>query len=225
MKPLLRGWSHVLAFTVVGSAGNHHDSVAGRIVQRANVAAGLRCRNADDVRYLVAVSLPACVTWTIDHAPTRSLAIFPRIAGAYTPIMAVALDGWQKTVVLCAAWGGAIIGMSLEWLPSPCRGRSSRRSTSSWLGQLRSRFPAAPQSRWRRFRLVRGGGLLYHVRRGVYALKRPDPWPRVFGFTRSSTCSPSPAPGATRQRSRSTSYPSCRDSRGQLAQPIDPAVH
>ena len=32
------------------------------------------------------------------------------------------------------------------------------------------------------FWLVLGGGLLYTVGAVVYALKWPDPWPRVFGF-------------------------------------------
>jgi hemolysin III len=32
------------------------------------------------------------------------------------------------------------------------------------------------------FWLVLGGGLSYTLGAVVYALKRPDPWPRVFGF-------------------------------------------
>ncbi len=30
--------------------------------------------------------------------------------------------------------------------------------------------------------LLMAGGLLYMVGGTIYALKRPDPWPRVFGF-------------------------------------------
>ena len=41
---------------------------------------------------------------------------------------------------------------------------------------------AVPQARGVGFGLVLGGGLLYTLGAVVYALKRPDPWPRVFGF-------------------------------------------
>ena len=32
------------------------------------------------------------------------------------------------------------------------------------------------------FGLVLGGGVAYTLGAVVYALRRPDPWPRVFGF-------------------------------------------
>ena len=32
------------------------------------------------------------------------------------------------------------------------------------------------------FFLILGGGLAYTVGAVIYALKRPDPWPMVFGF-------------------------------------------
>ena len=132
-------------------------------------------------------SLYHCLRWRdrgraimrrLDHS-----AIFLAIAGAYTPIMAVALDGWQKVVVLCAAWGGAIVGMALEWLPL---------KVPRWLFTAIyvivgwSAAVAFPQL-YRNlggvgFSLVLGGGLLYTLGAVVYALKRPDPWPAVFGF-------------------------------------------
>jgi hemolysin III len=42
--------------------------------------------------------------------------------------------------------------------------------------QLVHRLPAAPLI------LLAAGGLLYTVGAIVYAAKRPNPWPRVFGF-------------------------------------------
>ena len=114
----------------------------------------------------------------LDHS-----AIFLAIAGAYTPIMAVALDGWQKGVVLCAAWGGAIVGMTLEWLPFEV---PRPLFTAVYVIVGWSAAVAFPQL-YRHlggagFGLVLGGGLLYTLGAVVYALKRPNPWPRVFGF-------------------------------------------
>ena len=114
----------------------------------------------------------------LDHT-----AIFLAIAGAYTPIMAVALTGWQKVVVLSAAWGGAVVGMTLEWLPLkvPRPLFTAIYVIVGWSAAVA--FPQLYRSLGGAgFALVLGGGLLYTIGAVVYALKRPDPWPRVFGF-------------------------------------------
>ncbi|HVE19445.1 MAG TPA: hemolysin III family protein, partial [Ilumatobacteraceae bacterium] len=118
IKPLLRGWSHVLAFTVVAVLGILMASVAGASFSER---LWLIVYVTGTLTMFGVSALYHCLRWhdrgrtimrRLDHS-----AIFLAIAGAYTPIMAVALDGWQKVVVLCAVWGGAIVGMSLEWLP------------------------------------------------------------------------------------------------------------
>ena len=97
--------------------------------------------------------------------------------------MAVALTGWQKVVVLSAAWGGAIVGMTLEWVPLkvPRPLFTAVYVIVGWSASL-----AFPQLYHHLggagFGLVLGGGLLYTLGALVYALKRPDPWPTVFGF-------------------------------------------
>ena len=114
----------------------------------------------------------------LDHS-----AIFLAIAGAYTPVMAVALTGWQKVVVLSAAWGGAIVGMTLEWVPLrvPRPLFAAIYVIVGWSAAIA--FPQLYRGLGGAgFGLVLGGGLLYTVGAVVYALKRPDPWPRVFGF-------------------------------------------
>jgi hemolysin III len=132
-------------------------------------------------------SLYHCLRWRdrgraimrrLDHS-----AIFLAIAGAYTPIMAVAIDGWQKVVLLCVAWGGAMVGMTLEWLPVHV---PRPLFTAVYVIVGWSAAVAFPQL-YRNlggdgFGLVLGGGLLYTLGAVVYAVKRPDPWPRVFGF-------------------------------------------
>ena len=56
--------------------------------------------------------------------------------------------------------------------------RSASTSVMSAIGvpQIADRLPVAPLI------LLATGGVLYSVGAVVYALKRPDPWPRTFGF-------------------------------------------
>jgi hemolysin III len=184
VKPLLRGWSHVLAFTVVAVLGIIMVSVAGasaseRLWLVAYVAGTLTMFGVSAAYHTMRwQDRGRSIMRRLDHS-----AIFLAIAGAYTPIMAVALDGWQKAVVLVAAWGGAIIGMTLEWLPFDVPRPLFTAvyvvvgwSASVAFGQLYRSLGGAG------FGLVLGGGVLYTLGAVVYALKRPNPWPRVFGF-------------------------------------------
>ncbi|MGZ4701404.1 MAG: PAQR family membrane homeostasis protein TrhA [Ilumatobacteraceae bacterium] len=184
IKPLMRGWSHVLAFTVVAVLGIIMLVVAGasaseRVWLGVYVAGTLTMFGISAAYH----TLPwgphgRSIMRRLDHS-----AIFLAIAGAYTPIMAVALTGWQKVVVLSAAWGGAVVGMTLEWVPLkvPRPLFTAIYVIVGWSAAL-----AFPQL-YRHlggtgFALVLGGGLLYTLGAVVYALKRPDPWPKVFGF-------------------------------------------
>ena len=184
VKPLLRGWSHVVAFTVIAVLGIIMLAVAGasaseRLWLGVYVVCTLTMFGVSAMYHTMPWDAHArSIMRRLDHS-----AIFLAIAGAYTPIMAVAVSGWQKVVVLCAAWGGAIVGMALEWLPIrvPRSVFTSVYVIVGWSAVL-----ALPQL-YRNlgqvgFALVLGGGLLYTMGAVVYALKRPDPWPRVFGF-------------------------------------------
>jgi hemolysin III len=184
VKPLLRGWSHVLAFTVIGVLGITMASVAGasfseRLWLIIYVVGTLTMFGVSAMYHTVRWGPRGrLIMRRLDHS-----AIFLAIAGAYTPIMAVAVDGWQKPVVLVLAWGGAIVGMTLEWLPIevPRPLFTSIYVIVGWsatlaLPQLYRNLGAAG------FWLVLGGGVLYTLGALVYALKRPNPWPRVFGF-------------------------------------------
>ena len=184
MKPLLRGWSHVLAFTVVAVLGIILLVVAGA---SASQRVWLGIYVAGTMTMFGVSASYHTLRWgqrgrsimrRLDHS-----AIFLAIAGAYTPIMSVALTGWQKVVVLGAAWGGAVVGMTLEWLPVkvPRPLFTAIYVIVGWSAAIA--FPQLYRSLGGAgFALVLGGGLLYTMGAVVYALKRPDPWPRVFGF-------------------------------------------
>jgi hemolysin III len=184
VKPLLRGWSHVLAFTVMAVLGIIMVAEAGasaseRLWLGIYVAGTLTMFGVSALYHTFPWDAHArSIMRRLDHS-----AIFLAIAGAYTPIMAVAVSGWQKVVVLCLAWGGAIVGMTLEWLPIrvPRPLFTSIYVIVGWSATL-----ALPQLYQNLgpvgFALVLGGGILYTLGALVYALKKPDPWPRVFGF-------------------------------------------
>ena len=109
-------------------------------------------------------------------------AIFLAIAGGYTPIAALCLDGWTLVMVLAGVWVGAGIGMAVQWIPSvPRAWRGASYIIVSWIAAFT--FPDL----WRGlgptgFALVLAGGICYTVGALALATRWPDPWPRVFGF-------------------------------------------
>lgn len=117
----------------------------------------------------------------IDHA-----AIFALIAGTYTPITLVTLQEANATLgwtLFAVAWGFALLGgvFKLVWLGAPRWISTGLYLVMGWLavvalGPLVTALPAAGIA-W----LV-AGGLVYSAGAVVYATKRPDPYPRVFGY-------------------------------------------
>jgi hemolysin III len=114
----------------------------------------------------------------IDHST-----IFVFIAASYTPVALLVMHGTLRWVILAAVWTGAAIGivLSVAWITRPRMLSSACYLALGWvavaaLPQLVQRLDVAPLV------LLGAGGLLYTVGAVVYATKRPDPWPRTFGF-------------------------------------------
>ena len=114
----------------------------------------------------------------IDHST-----IFLFIAASYTPMALLVLDGSLRWIVLGIAWGGALAGIvfSLAWIDAPRWLTAGTYLALGWVAvitmpQLGDRLGAAPLT------LVAVGGAFYTLGAIVYALRRPNPWPRVFGF-------------------------------------------
>lgn len=105
------------------------------------------------------------------------------IAGTYTAVIVLALDGTTQAVLLAIAWGIAIVGMAIRmlWLDAPSGLVAAVYLVAGW--QMMLDFPAyAAALNTAETALLAVGGGLYTVGAIVYALKRPNPWPRVFGY-------------------------------------------
>jgi hemolysin III len=127
------------------------------------------------------------VTWTararlwmrrIDHA-----GVYLLIAGTYTPVSLLVLRGTWRPVVLTIVWTGAVAAIVLKfvWVAAPKWLAAAIGIALGWMAvvvlpQLVTRLnPAAVI-------LLSVGGLAYTAGAVVYARRRPDPVPAVFGY-------------------------------------------
>ena len=114
----------------------------------------------------------------VDH-----MTIFVLIAGTYTPVCLLALDGGWRAGLLGAIWGLALCGVLLKlfWMDAPRWLSVALYLAMGWLAVVAAPaiFRAVPAGGVAWFL---GGGLVYSAGAVVYGLKRPDPLPGVFGF-------------------------------------------
>jgi hemolysin III len=109
--------------------------------------------------------------------------IFVLIAGTYTPICVHVLDGGLGGALLAVAWIGALLAAALELRPTPAP-RVAVVVLSIALGWVAlPAFPAVVDKLgWVATALIGLGGVLYTVGAVIYARRRPDPLPDVFGY-------------------------------------------
>jgi hemolysin III len=182
-RPLLRGVLHRYAFVaalaggtvlVVGAPGIEPRLAGAIFVAAVTVMFG-------------ASALYHWVEWALERGRMlRRLdraAIYVCIAGSYTAYALLALGGAWRIAFLAAIWGGGAVAVlaKLVWLDAPRWVQVAIAVALGWAGlatipeALSEIGPAAVG-------LALGGGLLYTVGGVVYALRRPDPVPAVFGF-------------------------------------------
>jgi hemolysin III len=114
----------------------------------------------------------------LDHAN-----IFVLIAGTYTPLSLALLSGWLKPGILALIWALALTGVSLAWLTlrAPRWVSACLYVGMGWVALLA--LPAfLARLPWVAVGLLLLGGVLYSVGALIYALKWPNPFPRVLGF-------------------------------------------
>jgi hemolysin III len=109
--------------------------------------------------------------------------IFLLIAGTYTPFALLVLHGALATAVLVAVWGGAFAGivLNLLWIDAPEWLTAVVYVTLGWVAIVA--FPAMfDELGVIATLLVALGGVLYTVGAVVYATRKPNPLPTVFGY-------------------------------------------
>ena len=123
------------------------------------------------------------VTWSVagrrrmgrlDHSMINVL-----IAGTYTPFGVAAVSG----TLLAIIWVGAFVNIVLHvlWLDAPKWLSAITYVALGWVG-----VAALPSlvvtAGWAPTALLAAGGLVYSAGAIVYAMRRPDPVPAVFGY-------------------------------------------
>jgi hemolysin III len=114
----------------------------------------------------------------LDHG-----AIFLMIAGTCTPVFFRAFDGAVRVAMLATIWGIAAAGIVLRlvWMGAPRAVYTIVYVAMGWLVVVQGTRAWAALSA-PVVTLIVAGGLTYTAGAVVYALKRPDPLPDVFGF-------------------------------------------
>lgn len=181
-KPRLRGVLHFWAFFASLVSGGVLLGLAPRGRGTAAVIYGV------SVSALLGVSaLYHRVHWSagarrwmgrLDHAMIAFL-----IAGTFTPFGMHVLKEPAGHALLATVWIGALAAASLHllWIDAPKWLSAVLYVVLGWTGV--AAMPAmVAQAGWTPALLLAAGGVCYSAGAGVYALRRPDPVPAVFGY-------------------------------------------
>ena len=184
VKPLLRGWSHAIA-ALVAIAGlvaliviTRNDT--GKLISMLIYGVGLVLLFGVSGTYHVFNWPPRVKDWLrrADHAT-----IFVFIAATYTPLAYNVLEGWWRIGVLTAIWVCAIAGVAgaAPFLRIPRRLLALLYLAMGWVAVV-AIVPLTAALGWAAAVLIALGGLQYSLGAAAYAFKRPNLWPRVFGY-------------------------------------------
>jgi hemolysin III len=182
VKPKLRGVFHELGFYVAVGLGVPLVLTAEE--GRAKVAAVVfavclaACFGASAL-YHRPMWTPRARSWLarLDHA-----GIYLLIAGTYTPFGLLVMSAGWAIPVLSVVWAGALIAIMLKlfWVRSPKWLSAAIGLALGWVGVVA--ISQLLKVDVVGLLLVVAGGLLYSVGAIVYARRRPDFSPTVFGY-------------------------------------------
>jgi hemolysin III len=114
----------------------------------------------------------------VDH-----MAIFFIIAASYTPICLIALKGAWGISILVSVWSFALMGLAIKvfWMNAPRWLSTALYLLMGWLCVV-AIWPLIVNLEAGALAWLVAGGIFYSVGAVIYAVKRPDPFPRIFGF-------------------------------------------
>ena len=184
-KPRLRGWLHAYAFFVAVACGIVLCSLAATrpgvapVVSTAIYSLTVCGLFGVSALYHRRVWSPRgyAIMRRLDHSM-----IFVFIAGTYTPFCVLLLPSGLATVLLAVVWAGALAGVALKlitphaprWLSAPLYLALGWVAIAVLPDILHNGGVAA-------LVLLLVGGAAYSIGAIFYALRRPNPWPTVFG--------------------------------------------
>ncbi|MBF0663088.1 hemolysin III family protein [Rhodococcus sp. (in: high G+C Gram-positive bacteria)] len=188
VKPRMRGWIHLWAFTIAVVAGitlvlasvflaDRPDAVWPTAIYSATVCGVF---GVSALYHRVHWADPRARMWMkrADHSM-----IFVFIAGSYTPFAVLALPAETGRTLLVVVWAGALAGVALKmlWPTAPRWVGVPLYLLLGWAivpvaGDLVDEAGLVPML------LLLAGGLLYSAGAVLYATKWPDPWPSTFGY-------------------------------------------
>ena len=183
-KPLMRGWLHAIASPLSLAAGIVLICLAHGTSLKWACAVFMTCSLVlftNSAVYHLGDWSPTVtnILRRIDHVN-----IFLLIAGTYTPV-SFALEPRMRDLIIISMWVCTAIVMIIHviWINAP-----------RWLYVLvyiifgvsgvtyMGLFWVSPAAGPAVVILIASGGLCYILGAIVYALRKPDPWPKVFGF-------------------------------------------
>ncbi len=189
LKPHLRGWLHAGSIPLLTAAF----AVLIALSPSAITAVGSSIYAASALLLFGVSGIYHRGTWAprmwafwrrFDHAN-----IYVFIAGTYTPIAFLYLQGSSRWTLIGVVWGCALAGMifKIGWPHAP-RWLSMLYVVMGWIALFfipHFHEGAAQFPTWvnvSTFTLIAVGGVLYSIGAVVYATKRPNPSPTWFGF-------------------------------------------
>jgi hemolysin III len=122
---------------------------------------------------------PRARSWfaRLDHA-----GVYLLIAGTYAPFGLIVMSKGWAVPVLAVVWGGALLAIMLKlfWVQAPKWLSAAIGLSLGWVAAAAfSQLLKLPMTA---LLLVATGGLLYTAGAIVYARRRPNPYPAVFGY-------------------------------------------
>lgn len=186
VKPLLRGWFHAgaavaaLILTIALCWLSRADGP--RLLSMLIFGLSMIEMYTVSAIYHIKTWQPAQrrIWRAVDHAN-----IFVLIAGTYTPLCFNVLDGWLRIALLGSVWLLALLGVGFTIL-------SLQHTVPRWLNvglyiamgwiavlALPAFVAVLP---WTAAAALVLGGVFYTIGAIFYALRWPDPWPRVLGY-------------------------------------------